>query len=67
MAISVGNDFDLYECLKREVEEMEQYSNCIFLIESSDTVENANPYHLDCFDFLNEEYVISLVDTAFYL
>jgi len=40
MEISVGDEFDSFECLKLKVEEIECISNCTFLTESSNMVEN---------------------------
>jgi len=40
MEISVGDEFDSFECLKLKVEEIECISNCTFVTESSNTVEN---------------------------
>jgi len=41
MEISVvGDEFDSFECLKLKVEEIERISNCTFVTESSNTVEN---------------------------
>ena len=36
----VGDEFDSFECLKLKVEEIECISNCTFVTESSNTVEN---------------------------
>jgi len=43
MAIGICNYFDLYECLKHTMEEIEYNYNCTFVIESSKMVENVNP------------------------
>ena len=40
MKISVGDEFDSFECLKLKVEEIECISNCTFITKSSNTVEN---------------------------
>jgi len=40
--ISVGDEFDSFQCLKFKVEEIERISNCTFVTENSLTVENAN-------------------------
>ena len=40
MEISVGDEFDSSECLKLKVEEIECISNCTYVTESSNTVEN---------------------------
>ena len=40
MEISVGDEFDSFECLKLKVEEIECISNCTFVTESLNTVEN---------------------------
>jgi len=40
MEISVGDELDSFECLKLKLEEIECISNCIFVTENSNTVEN---------------------------
>jgi len=40
MKISVGDEFDSFESLKLKVEEIKCISNCTFVTESSNTVEN---------------------------
>ena len=42
MAICVGDQFDSYDSLKRKIKEIERSSNCLFVTECSNTVENAN-------------------------
>jgi len=40
MKISVGEEFDSFECLKLKVEEIECIYNCTFVTESLNTVKN---------------------------
>jgi len=40
MEISLGDEFDSFECLNLKVEEIERISNCTFVTENSNTVEN---------------------------
>jgi len=40
MEISVGDEFDSFECKNLKVEEIECISNCTFVTESLNTVEN---------------------------
>ena len=61
MAISVIDDFDSYECLKRKMVKIEHNSNCKFVIDKLRIwIEMVNDAyrHVVCFDYETKNYLV---------